>query len=170
MKKREPEGMELMKSDKTNFLSLLPPQYLSNIVPPVIPSVTYEMGLIGGWFHKKKVGQIAEVKRLEAEMAESTYREVKAKLGTVQEVLTFSAKTELVFKEVKHREKMMEYEEKESESRIVNIQLDNQLKLGQVDEQKLKNQMLEGEVKLNAVELELKMLQLEEIKNGTSQT
>ena len=78
---------------KTNKLDILPalpvlPEMLANAMPPMIPPLTYNDGIIKGFFHNIKLGQISKSKSREADILVSNERGVNATLGMTKSIIT----------------------------------------------------------------------------------
>ena len=153
------EGKDLASS-KGNYLSLLPPQYLANVIPPEIPQASYDRGLIGGFFHRMVVKQIAKTKEFEAQISEANLREVSAKLQVIHDVATFSARLRDTFEDYDHNRELRKFEAERIKAEITGIQLDNQLTFYKVESAK-------WEAKMAEVEAQHKLKQLEEMENGS---
>jgi hypothetical protein len=138
------------------------PELFQNAMPVPIPQMQYESGFLADWAHNWKLARIAKASGREADISEHKCRMTKANLDTMKALMTFSASVQMEFKRFEHEVKCQEHavrvmslEEKKIEAEVISVQL--------------KNQLLHGEVQLNEVELKIKMKQLEDILNGTSE-
>jgi hypothetical protein len=98
MSKDRARKMEIVENPMNpilvNGLAGMPglPTIIQNALPVPIPQMTYDQGplsMIFGNFKRKRMEVALE---LESRMAEHSYKTVKAKLDTIHEVLTFSAR------------------------------------------------------------------------------
>jgi hypothetical protein len=136
------------------------PQILQSAMPVPIPQMTYETGMISNFFGNRKRKQIAKSKQYEAEIAEYANREITARLNTMHEIITFSARLQDTFETYKFKSDERTFLR---EQWAVMLETDK-ANLIQVQ---LKNMLLQGEAKLNEIEIKIKLKQMEDILNGT---
>lgn len=94
------------------------PEIIQSAMPVFIPQMTYDqnpVGMIFGNFKRKRIEKSTET---EAKIAENTYRTLVAKLSSVKEIVTYTARIELQFAEYKHAKTMFELEEEEKKMDI----------------------------------------------------
>ena len=65
------------------------PEMFGHMAPREIPEMDINDGIIRNYFLKKKTGQLTEVQRMRAEIAEYNEREVKANSNKLMEALMF---------------------------------------------------------------------------------
>jgi len=117
------------------FESPLPalPQFFEKLKPIETPELSFNKGLIAGWFHEKKLARMDRVSESEARIAENRLRVTKATSEGIIEALTFGKKYEVATARLDHELEMMH--------------LDKVLKQEIIREQVYKNQLLDMEVK-----------------------
>jgi hypothetical protein len=128
------------------------PELIKNAMPAPVPQMSWESGFIQDFFHNWKLGRLEKASEREANISQNKHRDVKAKLDTIHEVITFSKRMETSLKQYNHQMAMMDIEEDKAKAELIQVQL--------------KNMLLQGEVKLNEVELKIKMKEMEEILGG----
>lgn len=153
-KNKNEEETALVKAE----MPLLPvvPDLLQNALPAPIPQMQWDTGIIKDLIHNYKLKRLEKSTEREASISENKRRDITAKLDTIHTLMTFSKRIEESFKASTHRMRMMDIEEQTAQAELVQVQL--------------KNMLLQGEVKLNEVELKLKMKEMEDILNGPSET
>jgi len=129
------------------------PDLLANAMPVPVPQMDWQTGILKDFFHNWKLLRVERATAREANIAEGKNRLVKANLNTIMEITTFSGKLELEFKRINTDKEMLD----------VNLNLAK----SQLIEQQLKNMLMQGEVKLNEVELKIKLKEMEEVLNGS---
>jgi len=135
---------------------IMPPELLANAMPVPVPQMEWQTGLVKDFFHNWKLLRVERATQREANIAENKNRLVRANLGTIMEITTFSGKLELEFKRISTEKERLE----------VNLNMDK----SKLIEQQLKNMLLQGEVKLTEIELKIKMKEMEEILGGDNET
>jgi hypothetical protein len=130
---------------------------MTNVMPAPVPQLQYNSGLIQGFLHNIKLGQMEKATLREALITENMDRKLRANLSIIEQSVTFSAKLALTFKKIE----------------MENRQLDIIEKMYQADleEKQLKNQILYYQVKNEEMDFKLKEKNFQEIyggKNGTS--
>lgn len=128
------------------------PDLLANAMPVAVPQMEWHTGIISDFFHNWKLKRIERATDREATIAQNKNRHVKANLDTIHEIVTFSKKMETSLKRYNHEIAMMDVAEQTAQAELVNVQL--------------KNMLLQGEVRLNEVELKIKLKEMEEILGG----
>lgn len=152
-------GKELKKIDQlpAPIAPMLPmPELLQSAMPVPVPQMDWNSGVIRDFFHNWKLKRIERASDREATIAEHKNRYVKSSLDTIEAITTFSARLELNFRQKAHDIKMLEIDEQKGQAELINIQL--------------KNQLLHSEVQLNEIELKIKMKELKEILDGSTET
>ena len=153
-KNKKEEETALVKAE----MPLLPvvPDLMQNAFPTPIPQMPWDSGIIKDFFHNRKLKRLEKSSAREASISENKQRDITAKLDTIHTLMLFSKRIETSFKEENHKIRMMDIQEQTAQAELVQVQL--------------KNMLLQGEVKLNEVELKLKMKEMEDILNGSSET
>lgn len=128
------------------------PDLLANAMPVPVPQMEWQSGILQDFLHNWKLLRVERATAREAGIAEGKNRLVKANLDTIMQITTFSGKLELEFKRINTDKEMLD----------VNLNLAK----SQLIEQQLKNMLMQGEVKLNEVELKIKLKEMEEVLNG----
>lgn len=131
------------------------PDLLANAMPVPVPQMEWQTGLLHDFFHNWKLLRVERATGREASIAENKNRLVKANLSTIKEITTFSASLKDSLEEYDHKSQMRRITLETEKSKLV--------------EQQLKNMLLQGEVKLNEVELKIKLKEMEDLL-GTAQT
>jgi len=116
----------MSKIDKPDILPALPvlPEMLANAMPPMIPQLTYKDGIVKGFFHNIKIGQISKSKSREADIAVSNERGVNATLGMTKSILVYSSDVSLALAENHHRQRMLQIEEQKAAAELQILQLE----------------------------------------------
>ena len=127
------------------------PDLLASAMPAQIPQMTWDTGVIKDLVHNWKLKRLVRATEREAVISENKFRDIKAKLDTIHEIVTFSKRMETSLKEYNHKIRMMDIGEQTAQAELIQVQL--------------KNMLLQGEVKLNEVELKIKMKEMEAILN-----
>lgn len=138
-----------MELKKVEPIMPMMPEMFANAMPAQVPQMQWETGFFKDWMHNWKLCRIEEASEREARIAENKMRLINATLTMMQNLMTFSAETELRFKRIEHEKTMMTVEEQRGIAETTLIQ---------------------NEAKLSEVELKIKMKELEEILGGHSQT
>lgn len=106
-------------------------QMLANLftdaLPPALPPMQFQSGLLPNFFHNWKLGQLERASEREAKIAENHNRNAKAKLDTIQSFLTFQARTADMFKELEHREAMRRGEREIGTEQLNKLRMENQI-------------------------------------------
>ncbi len=129
------------------------PDLLANAMPVPVPQMEWQSGILQDFLHNWKLLRVERATTREANIAEGKNRLVKANLDTIMQITTFSGKLELEFKRINTEKEMMDVDLNLAKSRLI--------------EQQLKNMLLQGEVRLNEVELKNKLKEMEELLNGS---
>ena len=153
---KQNEGNMLLSMPTNLPAPIMPlvPDLLANAMPTPVPQMQWGTGIINDFFHNWKLLRLERATAREAGISENKYRDVKAKLDTIHEIVTFSKRMEVSLKQYNHQLFMMDIAEQREQALLI--------------EQQLKNMLLQGEVKLNEVELKIKIKEMEEIL-GTPQ-
>lgn len=122
------------------------PQFFEKLKPIDTPELPYSTGLIGGWYHEKKLARMERVSASEATIAENRLRVTRATGEGILEALTFGKKYEVTMARFDHELEMMH--------------LDRVFKQEIIREQVFKNQLLEMEVKDAGCTLKAKMKEM----------
>ncbi len=143
-------------SDIKKFEGTLPqpimpllPDLLANAMPVPVPQMEWGSGIVQDFFHNWKKLRLVRATDREASIAENKNRHVKANLDTIHEIVTFSKKMETSLKRYNHEIVMMDIEEQRAQAELIGVQL--------------KNMLLQGEVKLNEVELKVRLKETEDL-------
>jgi|WetSurMetagenome_2_1015567.scaffolds.fasta_scaffold00416_21 hypothetical protein len=157
-----------------NGLQIIQPQFpmlpelFQNAMPATVPQMNYGSGVVADWKHNWKLGRMEKATQREASIARSKKEMVIDNLAAMKALMTFSADVQLQFKEFEHRQNMMTLEAIGKQQLINAVTLDNQLRQEKVIEAQRKNQLLENEVKLSALEFQIKEREFDGILNGPS--
>lgn len=109
------------------------------IMPVHVPQMEFGQGIIGGFKHNLKLGQMTKATKMEAEIAEYRNRMLTANLDNIEKMTTFSQRMNLAFKAMEHQSRMMDLEEVEKQTSIKYLML-------QAQERELQNKKLEVEI------------------------
>jgi hypothetical protein len=113
------------------------PQIFNKLQPVETPELTFDKGLIGGWYHEKKVARMERVSAHEATIAENRLRVTRATGEAIIEALTFGRKYELALARIDHEERMMTFGEQMAEAQVAKVVLECQVLQMEVESQKL---------------------------------
>lgn len=99
------------------------PQIFSRLVPTQVPELTFNKGLIRGWFHEKKLARMERVSEHEAGIAKNRYEVTKYTADSLIEAATFGSRLQTALMRYEHEQftmthekKMMELAEKKEEA------------------------------------------------------
>ena len=124
------------------------PELFANALPPSLPPMQFESGLLVNFFHNWRLGQLKRGSEREADIAENYARKAKANLALLAEFMTFQAKVQDQFRELDYNEKKRN--------------LDIEIMAAQRDEIKLKNQNLYYETRISEMEFRKREKEFEE--------
>jgi hypothetical protein len=152
---------------------------VATAMPVSVRQMDPEAGIIPNFFFNIKLGQVAKAAEREASIAECKSRAVRANTEAIFNIVTLSAKIEDQFDLFRHNKEMRIVELDMTKQLLISQQLSNmraQLEVNilqekskeEIEEQRLKNEVLKGEVRLNDIEVKIKTKQLEEILGGTN--
>lgn len=113
------------------------PQIFGKLQPVETPELTFDKGLLSGWYHEKKLARMERVSEHEATIAENRLRVTRATGEAIIEALTFGRKYELALARLDHEEKMMRYDEQIAEALVAKVVLECQVLQMEVESQKL---------------------------------
>lgn len=80
--------MGVPMNPKDNFPAL--PTMFEKLAPTDLPNLDYNEGLIGGWRHKKKIKNIAESEKYQAEISDARLRQVENNAKMMKSAIMFS--------------------------------------------------------------------------------
>jgi hypothetical protein len=151
-----PENKDLISMPSNIPAPVMPlvPDLLANAMPTPVPQMQWGSGIVNDFFHNWKLKRLDRATEREANISANKHRDVKAKLDTIHEIVTFSKRLEVSIRQYNHQLFMMDKAEQREEALLI--------------EQQLKNMLLQGEVKLNEVELKIKLKEMEDLL-GTPQ-
>ncbi len=86
------------------------PELFSKLQPAHTPELTYEKGIIRGWYHKKKLRNMAEVSTYEALIAANRAEVTRHTADAFEIAVTFGDRLETARKRYKHEQQMMDAE------------------------------------------------------------
>ncbi len=123
---------------KSNLTAL--PELFGNMMPVEVPEMDPNDGIIKGYFTKKKIGQLSEVQRMKAEIAEFDERAVKANSNKLMMALMFGRDYELMVAK-------NEADKAEAESKKLRAEAEREtLKLNHIEHQaKINGDLLKNE-------------------------
>jgi hypothetical protein len=113
------------------------PEFFNKLKPVDTPELTFSKGLIGGWYHEKKLARMERVSDHEARIAENRLRVTKATGEAIIEALTFGRKYEITMARYDHEEKMMRFQQQMAEAQVGKTILECQILQMEVESQKL---------------------------------
>lgn len=138
-------------------------ELMGNIVPVQNPQVDWGTGLIGGYFHKKKVNQRAEIAEAEQRASEAKTRNASAVMAMLQEMQTFGAKQQDIFHELGHRRDMRNIEKEMAIIARDKEMIAKEISQALLVQEQLKNLLLQGEVKLTDIKIKVEIKGMEDI-------
>jgi len=94
------------------------PQLFQNAMPIELPRASFNQNPISLFFGNVKRNQIVKATKAEREIAENQYHAVVAKQGALFEAITFGAKVENYFAEIRHNTVMRDLEVQEKQADI----------------------------------------------------
>ena len=103
------------------------PQLIGNAMPVVIPQMEYDQNPVGMIFGNFKRKRIAKAYELEAHIAESSYRRVKATADITHELIALSGRVADTLGEYEHKKTMRSLEVQEKQADIYIKQAQAQL-------------------------------------------
>ena len=115
--------LQPMKPDQS--LMMLSEMF-TNALPPMLPPMKFETGIIPNIFHNIKLGQLEKASDREARIAENHQRITIAKLDVLQRFLTFQAETADRFKDLEHRETIRKLQRELGTEQLNKTRLENQ--------------------------------------------
>ncbi len=130
------------------------PEIMGSVIPVQNPQIDWGTGLIGGFFHKQKVKQRAEIAEYEADISVAKTRNASALMQMMFEMQTYGPKVQDFYHETEHRKAMRNIEKETAQATLINMQL--------------KNVQLQVETELTKLELKHKIKELGE--NGYAET
>ena len=146
---------------------------VANAMPVAVPQMQWDAGIIPNFFHNIKLGQVAKASEREASIAECKSRAVKANTEAIFNIVTLSAKIEDQFDLYNHNKEMrkaeLNFQQLNNMNMQLNIQILQERSKEEIEQIRLKNEVLKTEVRLNDIEVKIKMKQLEEILGGTNE-
>lgn len=113
------------------------PDFFQKLKPVDTPELTFQKGLIRGWYHEKKLARMDLASQHEANIAENRLRVTRATTDAIIEALTFGRRYELTLARYNHEEKMMTFDEQKAEAEVAKIVMECQILQMEVDSQKL---------------------------------
>ena len=94
------------------------PQIIQNAMPVPLPQMNYNDGPVSMIFGNFKRARLVKAKKLEAEIAESSNRALTAKLNSIHEIVTFSAKVADTLAQYEHNKTMRVLEAQDKQADI----------------------------------------------------
>ncbi len=113
------------------------PDFFAKLKPVETPELTFDKGLIRGWYHERKLARMELASEHEAKIAENRLRVTKATGDAIIEALTFGRRYELTLARYAHEEKMMTFDEQMAEAQVAKVVLECQVLQMEVESQKL---------------------------------
>lgn len=129
---------DIKKFERSSLPAL--PQMFGNLAPLDIPEMDFSKGMVANYFHKKKLKQVTESKKMRAEIAEYEEREVNANANRLTRALMFGREYELLVAQNESAKKMLILNEYEKQEIVRGYVLKN-------EEQTIKNNILRKEEK-----------------------
>ncbi len=174
------DELEVTKAKPVSPIMPLTGDLVAHAIPEQYPQIRFDAGIIPNFFYNIKIGQVAKASEKEALIAEYKDRAVTAKTNSIFSIVTLSAKIEDQFDLFRHNKEMRIVELDMTKQLLMSQQLSNmkaQLEVNilqekskeEIEEQRLKNEVLRGEVRLNDIEVKIKTKQLEEILGGKNE-
>ena len=105
--------MDLVKKMPT--LPVLP-QTIADAMPPALPPMDWESGFVKDFQYNWKLARMQKASERKAAISANNLQIAKNNIELMKSFMTASSQTELVFKEVRHKEKMMELEEAKTQA------------------------------------------------------
>jgi len=99
------------------------PEIFSRLMPSQTPELTFDKGLLRGWYHERKLARMEKVSAHEAEIAHNRYDVTKYNGDAFIEALSFGARYQTAIMRYEHEQfkmthekTMMSYAEKKEEA------------------------------------------------------
>jgi len=114
------------------------PDIFRDVFPQNMPSLPFETGFFGRKFHKWKVMDLVEIKKMEAEGAAADAAKFTANMSKITEAVLFGPRIMNMHSQIKHEQTMREMLERKAEAEVTKIQyetaiLANEAKLGDLE-------------------------------------
>lgn len=102
---------------KYESLFPVPPEIFQTAMPTPVPPMNYQSGFIADWIHNWKLARMERSSASEAAISQNQQQRLASDLAKIEEIITYTARLDLKFKQYKHQERMMnvEYEIREAE-------------------------------------------------------
>lgn len=98
------------------------PSIIQNAMPVTLPQMQYEQNPVSMVFGNFKRARLAKATSIEAEIAENSNKALRAKLDSINAVVTFSSRVEHDLAEYHHKKTMFVLEEDKARAEVIKIQ------------------------------------------------
>jgi hypothetical protein len=141
------------------------PEIIQNAMPVEMPRASYKQNSVGLFFGNIKRNQLVKATKAEAEMAEASNRTVKAKLDTIFQVVTFSAKIVDTLGEYEYGKDLRRKNLEVIDARLKLLNLEAQEKEANIQQTQYKTALIAQEVEMSKLDHKIKVKQMKEILN-----